>query len=239
MAEAGGSFDEDVKYYVEPNVELYSRLLWLVKYTKTSLQQAEVIEPVELEPGIDFDDDPTAYVLEYMIEALEKLMEISIKELEGKEITKEELLFVRGLGYTMDYIDVAYMFNHQTETRFMSLDTSALIADISTSLDGTHGEVAIGVPREIYAVCYVNETPFLARGSVYSFYEFVSETRMTDNEWVDKIGFITRTRKDTYGYLEYDENTVSVDQLEKMPWMKTYISNDPNMVKINHLGVEW
>lgn len=224
MAEAGGPDAAAVHHYVEPNVELYSRLLWLIQYTKLNLESVGSIEDSMIQPLI------------YMEESLNTLLVVSIKELQGESVTDEEFIELKGIGGLIDYISI-YFANTNTEMYIDPVDTSVLIADIATVKD-SYVEVAIGMPREIYAVCYVNGKSFLARGSVYSSYEFISGSRLTDDEWATKIG-LEKVNIDDTDYVTTEYVGTDFDQLELMPWMATYISNEPNNVEIQGIEVNW
>lgn len=220
MAEAGGMTDENVHYYVEPNVELYARLLWLISYTKLNLEAV-------------YDSDHEAiYLLTQMEEMLEVFVAVSIKELEGRTVTNEEFSAIRYFGGLVDYVNVAFAYIMDSEIGFPPVDSSALVADIASS-SGSYREVACGMPREIYVVCYVNDKSFIARGSVYSAYEFVSDQRLTDGEWSEMIGL---EKVDDY-WVEYKGS--DLDQLEMMPWMADFISPEPNNVTFEYIEVNW
>lgn len=225
MAEMGGEMFEPVDYhYVEPNVELYSRLLWLIEYTQANLEMKSSAS------------DSSIGILDEMKEMLELLLTCSIKELEGELLTAEEMDKLGGIGGLIDYINYRYLgLQNELIHDFTDEDTSALIADVAT-IGVNYLEEAIGIPMEIYVLCEVNGERILTRGSVYSYYEFVSDKRYTDEEWLTNIG----VEKEVTEYLEVHRYTEEkIDILKMMPWMTSYISPEPNNVESIPTEVYW
>lgn len=70
---------------------------------------------------------------------------------------------------------------------------------------------------------------------MYSSYEFVSDTRLTDEEWWELNGL----RKTKADFGEYLENAKPSPKLPKQPaWTKTFKS-DGNNVEIDMPNVDW
>jgi hypothetical protein len=58
----------------------------------------------------------------------------------------------------------------------------AVIADIHTVLS-SYLEVGVGPASQIYVAVPIGGKIYLTRGAVFSYYEFISDTRLTDEEW--------------------------------------------------------
>lgn len=177
-AECGG-FDEPpvVRAYVEPNPELYNRLLWLTSYSRENLS-ARGILPENIE-----------YVSENFENMLTFLRDCSIKELSGEDLTAEEydsLLTYGGLleNLTTNCIEGGYKW-YQIESE--ADRNMAVIADVHTAYPGGYLEEAVGSASEIYVIVPMGGKLYLTRGAVFDYFEFVSEERLTDEKWQEII----------------------------------------------------
>jgi hypothetical protein len=116
-----------------------------------------------------------------------------------------------------------------------SVDISdMLVTDITTNRN-TYLSLGTGYFDQIYVVVPIGEKLYLSRGPVYSFYEFVSDTRLTDEEWWALQG-IKITHED---YGDYPEFTEPSKDLPKQPdWIKAF-KKGTNNVTIKGLEAEW
>ena len=78
--------------------------------------------------------------------------------------------------------------------RLMSEENStmALISDYHTIAPNSVGpggviEAAVGLPHEIYVVVPINGKLYLTIGSVMRYYEFLSQKRLTDEQWIQML----------------------------------------------------
>lgn len=62
----------------------------------------------------------------------------------------------------------------------------ALIADVY-NYNGTYLEEATGMVDEIYVVTEINGKPYLAKGAVFSYYEFTSGQPLSDEQWQQQL----------------------------------------------------
>ncbi len=209
IAESGGPDEHERYSYVEPNVALYEKLAWLAAYTKENLA-SRLGEEADLEP------------LVYMSEMLDLLVDCSIKELQGEDLSKAERGQLIRIGGLVDYINYHYLGELWKYNKEISdEDTSALVSDVATALGVGYLEEGIGMPYEIYAIVMVNGKKLLAKGCVYSSYEFVSKKRLTTEEWHTMLA------------------GGDIDLLETMPWMSSYISPEANNVKVVQQEAVW
>ncbi|MGM0379238.1 MAG: DUF3160 domain-containing protein [Bacillota bacterium] len=224
VAEMGGPVEAETLHYVEPNVELYSRLNWLIKYTKANLEQKIDVDKRELE------------VLNRMSNILDVLINCSVKELQNEDLSEDELKSLKHIGGLIDNINFDYMGKMREYTGdYSDEDSTAIIADVATA-QGHYREESLGIPLEIYVIVKVNGKTVLTKGSVYSYYEFISKERLTTDKWYEMIGLKQEEN-------EYHTRTIytgeKTDILEKMPWMKSYISPDENNVESKSPEVSW
>ncbi len=230
MAEMGGPEENRTLHYLEPNEELYQELLILSAHAEKLMKTAKIRE--------DFIQPLSS------IKAMMKTFtEIARKELNGENITEVELSELNYFGGLVENLNVQYLYLLAAEGYELEQPkTTALVADIATilprgDLPGGVVEVATGYPYEIYALCHVNGVDFLAKGVVYSAFEFLSAERLTDEEWRQELGM---TGVGEYGEIIMD--TSNYDQIRELypNYFKEYAAEDANQVKVNHEAeVDW
>jgi hypothetical protein len=184
MAEMGGGPSNIVKGYVEPQPELYARLSGLTQLTIDGLKSRNLL------------DDATQGRLTNVKSTVDQMMAISLKELQNQPLTDDEYTFIMFYGGTIEDIttstvdpqcDPSIPPDQCTAGRpadYSQFD-AALAADIASDPTGNALEETDGRPLEIYAVVPVGGKKVLARGAVFSQYEFVvpSSGRLTDEAW--------------------------------------------------------
>jgi hypothetical protein len=84
------AWQDKVVGYVEPVPEFYNRLLALTRMTNSGLDEMGVL------------DGSAKYRLERLEEILERLVEISSKELENEELTEDDYDFIKNFGDNLD-----------------------------------------------------------------------------------------------------------------------------------------
>jgi hypothetical protein len=177
MAEMGGGGpDQPPHGYVEPDPEAYARLLALAQMTHDGLQSRNLLS------------DLTRTNLENLISELQFLKDISERELSGGAITKDEYLHILYWGGTLEQFTLAAADSTGDNSRDLSDQKAALVADVATGADQNGNLMALeegdGQPTKIYVV--LPDSPWrIAIGAVYSYYEFTVPTssRMTDEAW--------------------------------------------------------
>lgn len=173
-AERGGGPDPLVYSYVEPNAELYNRLLWLTAYSRENLS-ARGIMPENIK-----------YNFESFESMLTLLRDCAIKELSGEDLTEIEHRWLFSYGGLLESLTSKCTENgykwHQIES---ATDRNmAVIADVHTAIPGGYLEEAVGTAAEIYVVVPINGELYLTRGAMFDYYEFISvEERLTDEKW--------------------------------------------------------
>ncbi|MGE5629601.1 MAG: DUF3160 domain-containing protein [Caulobacteraceae bacterium] len=172
-AECGGDEQEPprLKSYVEPNIEAYERLLWLTTYSKENLKSRSILERDMESKMVRFE------------ELLQFLIKCSVKELNNEVLTEDEGLQLLYYGGWLENLTDSFM--EYGRLRQLESETDrhmALIADVHTVAGGGCLEVGVGPAYQIYVVVPVGGKLYLTRGAVFSYYEFMSENRLTDEE---------------------------------------------------------
>lgn len=185
MAEMGGGEPpEPPRGYVEPQPEVYARLLALAQMTESGLAGRGLLSP------------QTQVNLENLTDVLQFLKSASEKELAGQPLTDEETWRIQYFGGVLESFTLAAADCDDDPAtggcRNLEDQKAALIADVATGL-GSGGELvaleeAIGQPAEIYVV--LPDAPYrIGVGAVFTYYEFpvpVGE-RMTDEAWQAQV----------------------------------------------------
>jgi len=162
-------FGDKTVGYVEPVPEFYNRLLALTRMTGDGLGELGAL------------DEDTERNLKSLESNLEKLIEISEKELENEELTEEEKYYIFKFGEI-----IRTGVDTDEEAR-----KTTLVADVHTEPDNELVlEEGTGyVDMVIVAYTTPDGRIFLAAGPVMSHYEFKQpmEVRLTDEKWREML----------------------------------------------------
>lgn len=231
VAEMGGPIeDEEVRHYVEPDIELYAKLKYLTEYTCSVLNDKGMLSG-RLKDGAD------SYT-----ELLQLLINCSIKELRNESLTKEENRKLLFIGGTMENIITCFEDWWQDLSDYATVikdPTDMLVTDIATVVDETGGPAALslgtGYFDDIFVIVPNNDKLCLARGCSYSFYEFLSNKRLTDEDWWRLQG-ITVVHEEYADYIEM--NDPSKELPEQPDWVSEF-KDDKNFVNVIPLEIDW
>lgn len=181
-AEMGGEGFKEVVGYVEPNIEVYEKLLWLTKFSRKNLS----IRGLTIE-GIDMKMGELEKLLEFLINC-------SIKELKNEELTIEEYEYIQIYGGVLESLTASFAGDYLRwfEITSETDKNMAVIADFHTIApnsysDGGYMEAGVGPAYEIYVVVPIGGKLYLTRGAVFSYHEFISDIRLTDEKWQEMI----------------------------------------------------
>lgn len=173
--ECGGNEPPEILGYVEPNPEFFNRLLWLTAVTRENLADKGLL------------NEKLQYKYEQFESMLEFLRDCALKELAGEDLTAEEHMTLLTYGGFLEYLsssiaeaDGWYLVESDTDKNM------AVIADVHTS-DGAYLEAGVGTAAEMYVAVSQYGRVYLTRGAVFDYYEFVSEERLTDEEWQEQV----------------------------------------------------
>ena len=181
-AEMGGGYGEPAGY-VEPNMEIYEKLLWLTKFSKENLKERDLLlENIE-DKIKEFED-----LLEFLIHA-------SVKQLNNEELTEEEYYKIVYYGGALEHLSCSFVEGNLGYWHEITSDTDrnmALTADFHTIApnaysDGGYLEAAVGTANEIYVVVPIANKLYLTRGAVFGYHEFISNERLTDERWQEML----------------------------------------------------
>ncbi|HKP53821.1 MAG TPA: DUF3160 domain-containing protein [Chloroflexia bacterium] len=186
MAEMGGGPPALVKGYVEPEPEFYARVAALVAMTRDGLLSRGLLEK-STNPDVRSDYN-SLNDLETLALDLKKISE---KELTVQALTDAEYELIQYYGGRLEKITLAASDpagEGEAETDINDQD-SAVVADVASSPDGFALEEGTGRIMELYAVVPVEGNLVLAKGGVYSQYEFTVPTgdRLTDEAWRERL----------------------------------------------------
>jgi len=156
--------------YVEPVPEFYLRIHSLTKMTREGLTNLDVLNDTETNR------------LKSLEIILERLINISKKELENKELTDSDYGFIRNFGENLDSI-VTGVKDKGKET--------TIIADVHTDTN-TEQVLEEGVGYvDLILVAYMvpNGNIIIGAGPVLSYYEFKHpmDDRLTDEQWTEML----------------------------------------------------
>jgi len=183
-AELGAGGDEpppppDDRGYVEPNPYVYARLASLLKMTNEGLENRGLLTP-------SMKDN-----LGKMEQLAMSLKTISEKELNNEKLTDEEYELIRSYGGQLEHFwievnkdEPAYK-ETGSQREYLNENPAAIIADVATDPNGQVLEVGTGKISEIYVVVPIDGKLKIAKGGVYSYYEFTwpLSDRLTDKKW--------------------------------------------------------
>ena len=203
IAEMGGGDEEipDDRGYVEPEPLVYERFVRLAEQTAQGLKGYGML---------DAEDEENLSRLSQMAE---QLLTISVKELQNEDLTDEEYEFIRAYGGNIEHFWYEALKGEADSVNAQEFP-AALVVDIATDPNGTVLQAATGDPSDIYVVVNVAGKIKLARGSVYTFYQFPwpMEERLTDAKWRQLMGIAP----DEEGYYNYDH------AFEQPGWTDSY-----------------
>lgn len=118
------------------------------------------------------------------------MWKISNKELKDEVLSAEEYDFIQCYGGNLEHFWYETVKDETTEMVSTQECPAAVVVDIATDPNGSVLEAATGNPSIIYVVVKVDGKIKIAKGSVYSFYQFSwpLEDRLTDTKWRQMLG---------------------------------------------------
>ena len=162
--------EKPVVGYIEPVPEFYNRLLALTRMTNKGLDEMNVL------------DSSAKYRLESLEKILERLVELSEKELKNEELTPEDYDFIKSFGEKLSGV-IADVDDKAKKT--------TIVADVHTD-QNTRQVLEEGVGYvDLIVVAY--RVPggriLIGAGPVMSYYEFKQpmEDRLTDEKWREML----------------------------------------------------
>ena len=156
--------------YVEPVPEFYARLLALTEMTEKGLVDLDVLNETEKDR------------LHNLGLILERLMNISVAELENKELTNNDYKFIMDFGANLDSLVTGVNAKGKETT---------IVADVHTDCNtGMVLEEGVGYV-DLILVAYIvpDGRIIVGAGPVFSYYEFKHpmDDRLTDDKWKEML----------------------------------------------------
>lgn len=171
MGEGGGPPPPIQLSYVEPNVAFWSKSIELLDLQEKYLSDIGVMKSES--------KDITAELKKLA----QFLLDISNKELNKEQITEKEFDEMSWIGGEIEQMTFQILGTDHLPEREKRI---ALAADVYAFND-TVLEEAVGKADEIYVIAEINGLPYLTKGACFSYYEFPSKTRLTDEAWQQLI----------------------------------------------------
>lgn len=175
---AGGSEEKDDRGYVEPNPYVYVRLASLLKMTNEGLEMRGLLTS-------SMKDN-----LSKMEQLAMSLKTISEKELNNEKLTDADYELIRSYGGQLEHFWLEInkdepQYKQLGQRDFLDQNPAAIVADVATDPNGQVLEEGTGKISEIYVVVPIDGKLRIAKGGVYSYYEFTwpMSDRLTDKKW--------------------------------------------------------
>ena len=210
----GGELQEYCPNYVEPAVEVYDRLLWLVRYSKANLKKRDLLS------------ENAEDILKSLEEVYELFIVCSVKELENTPLSEEENEALKYIGGTLERLD------DMLSNEYNQPVSSAVVSDVANLADvEMFVEIGTGLPNDIIVAIYDNGNIYLARGAVNSYYEFLSEKPLTDEEWHEMIG-VEKVVHEEWEFEKINPDLIANEAKYRPPWINSFKSLEDNKVYI-------
>lgn len=221
VAEAGDVYETADQQYVEPNIELYRKLYYLTDFTLQVLKDRGMSNDEILRAANEYKD-----LLSFLITCSEK-------ELRNEPLTQDEIKELLYYGGTLESIAMSLLLGLSGD--YDSKEISDILVTDIASCNGEYLSLGTGFFDQIYVVVPVDGKLYLSRGSVYSYYEFMSDKRLTDEQWWELQGI-------TINHEEYGDYVGIITQNKNCPdqpsWVKNFKSPG-NHVAIQPLEINW
>jgi hypothetical protein len=172
-AECGGDYVEPPpppKSYVEPNVEFWTRMQWLIGTTRDGLNAR------------DLADDELSYKFDWLGNIVSSCRGIAMKELTNEEATEDEYVFMKYYGGSLEGL----MLSLAGGDIISEADNDmAVVVDVHTLGGDTVLQEGTGRVGAIYVVVPISGKLYLTRGGIFTQYEFdhPASDRLTDEQW--------------------------------------------------------
>lgn len=181
-AEMGGYDPVEVKHYVEPNVNLYRRVKYLVGLTMDADEKYSLLNETQRDRLKDFDN------------MLEFLIKVSLEELKDETTSDEDNERLSVIGGEMENIFMAFndgggdfeIAPRDRDTANVA-DIQMIGSNVVNKPAGSFLEVGSGRFSTIYVVYRLNGKYYLGSGSVMNYYEFYSDHRLDNNEFKEML----------------------------------------------------
>ena len=159
--------------YVEPEIEVWNRLLHLVRQTHLGLSDRGLLDE-------EFEERLTD-----MEELVKDLRDIALKELANRSLAPEEIETIERIGKSLERI-TTFSEKVKEEITSQADERMAIVADVHTDVNsGQVLEEGVGDSFTLYVVIPHGDETVVTMGGVFSHYEFKQPMgqRLTDEAW--------------------------------------------------------
>lgn len=157
--------------YVEPNKRFWEKAVELLNYQLTVLRKLDMINEEQLTLGQDIKEKGIF------------LLNICEKELARIPLTNSDFSELTWMGGTIEQLTFRTIHTDHLPEREKQI---ALTTDVY-SYQTLVLQEAVGLADEIYVIAEINGYPYITKGAVFSYYEFTSPIRLTDEDWQRKL----------------------------------------------------
>lgn len=181
-AEMGGYDPVEVKHYVEPNVNLYRRVKYLVGLTMDADEKYSLLNETQRDRLKDFDN------------MLEFLIKVSLEELKDETTSDEDNERLSVIGGEMENIFMAFndgggdfeIAPRDRDTANVA-DMQMIGSNVVNKPAGSFLEVGSGRFSTMYVIYRLDDKYYIGRGPVMNYYEFYSDHRLDNNEFKEML----------------------------------------------------
>ncbi|MDR1639061.1 MAG: DUF3160 domain-containing protein [Clostridiales bacterium] len=166
--EHGDGMDQTFIGYVEPNIGVYERLLWLHEALEESMDWGF---------GTRF---------EWMEELLSRMLECSKKELAGVPLNSSEVEYLHNIGPWLERFTIMVATDESISNWFEIESEIERNMAVSSDVLATENGVLTGLvgnANEILVAVEFNGVLVLTRGAVYDYYETLEDTPYSEAKW--------------------------------------------------------
>lgn len=221
-AEMGGGGPKEIpKSYVEPNLELYEKLSWLLEYTKVNLKDREMLSQQYEEK------------LDRFKEMVDNLTRLTKKELNNEAFTEEEYKMLYNIGGEMESIALKFVESEDEEIALRTwyeIENSTdrrmpIIVDLMKVVENTVGleegkilSIGTGKPAEIYVIYPQDGELHMGRGGIFTYHEFLADERLTDEQWQKTLLENDMEIPDWYKDIVFEEKAEFEGDIDNYDW---------------------
>jgi len=157
--------------YVEPNLKFWQKAIELLDHQLSVLGDAGLLDEEDKRLGEDIKEEGQFFL---------KIVE---KELSKTPLSEDDFRKLTWMGGSIEHLTFRTIHTDHLPEREKQI---ALAADVYSFNDKILQE-GVGLGDEIYVIAEINGYPYLTKGACFSYYEFISGERLTDEEWQAQI----------------------------------------------------
>jgi len=167
----GGPPEPIILTYVEPNLPFWNAALGLLAFQDQTLTRLKANTP------------HLSSLNKELREKMETMRKITQQELRHEKVSENDMVELSQIGGWAEFLTFSILKTDRLSERERHL---GVVADVYAH-NADVLEEAVGAVDALYTVVEINGTTVVAVGPVFSYYEFQSPTRLTDEEWKAKL----------------------------------------------------